>query len=237
MRRVMDMEIDSSRTLTCDQLNLFLTWFSPSFPVGSFAYSHGLETAVAKGAVTGLKDLCEWTETVLLLGTGRTDGIIFCEIHHAVTEADEDRLAHIAELSASLLSSEELGLESLAQGDAFLSACQTVWPTDFLTRMKLDAPTYCVAVAAVCAAHALPLKLSLICWYHALVAGLVSAGVRLIPLGQTQGLQALASLSSTVTQAARQVQDVPLEDVGSAAPLIEIDSIQHETQYSRLFRS
>ncbi len=65
--------------LTVSQLNLLQTWFSPAFPVGSFAYSHGLENAVAKDAVASPEQLSDWIATVLICGSGRTDGILFRE--------------------------------------------------------------------------------------------------------------------------------------------------------------
>ncbi len=231
------MEDTEPGCLTLDQLNLLMIWFSPAYPVGSFAYSHGLEAAVTKGSVTDPGQLRDWVGTMMLHGSGRSDGVIFREAHTAVRSGDNGRLDEIAELSAALLPTEELALECRAQGEAFFKASSEVWPAERMSAARLDSPTYPVAAAVTCASHDVPLSPSLASWYHSTASALVSAGVRLIPLGQTQGLKVLASLSECVARACRQAQTVCLDEIGSAAPLMEIDSIHHETQYSRLFRS
>lgn len=230
------VEVQGGRDgLSQDQLQMLLMWFSPSFPVGSFAYSHGLEMAVEKGAVTDSSHLKSWLETVLMHGSGRSEGVIFCEAYKATIEGARVRLGDIDDLSNALLPTEELALESRTQGEAFIKAVQQMGAeqVDFFDQIQ----TYPVAVAIACALQRIPLNASLTSWYHSLATSLVSAGVRLIPLGQTQGLQVLASFSEITSRACRQAQTLTLDEIGSSAPLIDIDSMHHETQYTRLFRS
>lgn len=223
--------------LTEEQLNLLLIWFSPAFPIGSFSYSHGLETMVMNESVCGPESLKDWVETVMLQGSGQTDGVIFREAYRAVQEHDSSRLCELALLSAALLPTEELALESQAQGEAFMAAAGNIWQADKKYPTELSGTTLAIAAAVTCAAHAIPLGYSLSSWYHATASSLVSAGVRLIPLGQTAGLNVLVSLADTVVKACKQARTISLEDIGSSAPMLDLGSIHHETIYSRLFRS
>ncbi len=229
--------MDTPESRPADPLFLLLSWFSPACPVGSYAYSHGLEKAVDIELIANAEDLQEWIETVLLLGSGRTDGVIFRETHDAARQSDGHRLQELATLSRAMQSTGELALESMSQGEAFLRAIGSAWPSDGLEHLDPRTTTFPVAVAAACAVHRVSLETALLSWYHAFASNLVSAGVRLVPLGQTEGLQTLAALAKTVQRASKLAQELQMEDIGTAAPFLDILSIQHETQYTRLFRS
>ena len=220
-----------------DPLFLLLSWFSPNYPVGGYAYSHGLEHAVEAAEVTDGPCLREWIATVLLHGSGRVDGVLFREVHRAILSSDHERLNELAELSVALQATAELALESRAQGEAFLTATRSAWPADELEWLSEPAPAFSIAVAVACAAHGIGLRSGLLAWYHAFASNLVSAGIRLVPLGQSEGQRTLAALASTVRDATRQAESLSMDDLGTAAPLLDLASIHHETQYSRLFRS
>lgn len=211
-----------------------LSWLSPGYPVGAFSYSHGLECAVETGAVAQADDLADWIAAVLLDGSGRVDGALFRESHAAALDRNWDRLNETARIGHAFQATMELALESRAQGEAFLKCTRSVWPAEALDRLD-DEATYPVAVAAACAGHGIPVETGMHAWFHAFAANLVSAGVRLIPLGQTDGQRALAALAGTVAEAAARI--VPMTDLGTAAPLLDLASMRHETQYTRLFRS
>ncbi len=213
-----------------------LSWLSPSFPVGAFAYSHSLEYAVESGQVTDRNGLIDWIETVLLFGSGRVDGVLFREVYLATRKQDWDALDDMAELGAAFQPTSEIALESRSQGDAFLTATRNAWPSSALDRLAGGA-VYPVAVGLACAAHGIDLLDGLGGYFHGFASNLVSAGVRLIPLGQSDGQLALAALEPIVAEAAAQAMTIPLENIGSAAPMLDLQSIHHETQYSRLFRS
>lgn len=219
-----------------DGLYRLLSWLSPSYPVGAFSYSHGLEYAVETGRVATATDVSEWVSTVLLQGTGRVDGVLFREAYSAVAEANWDHLDEIVDLGNAFQATSEFALETRAQGNAFIKATLAAWPADALTRIERGA-VYPVAVAVACAAHDIDLKTALHGYFHAFSANLVSAAVRLVPLGQTDGQLAIAALANTVSQAQNQAVSIPLDDIGSAAPLVDLASMHHETQYTRLFRS
>jgi len=213
-----------------------MTWLSPNYPVGAFAYSHGLEHAVEMGRVASPDDLVEWIETALLHGTGWVDGVLFRESYRATEKRQWERLEEVAGLGAAFQPSAEIALESRSLGDAFLAATGKAWPAPALAWLE-GGTVYAVAVGVACAAHGIDLRDGLAAYFHAFAANLVSAGVRLVPLGQSDGQSALAALEPMVAQAAARAMTIGLEDIGTAAPLLDLYSMRHETQYSRLFRS
>ena len=217
-----------------------LAWLSPSYPVGAFSYSHGIEFAVEEGMVTDRDTLVDWIATVLTLGTGRADGVFMREAIIRTSDGDKAGVAEIAELAAAFQGTAELANESLSQGNAFLRATRDAWPADLLEDAAgwIDGPcAYPVAVGIACAAHRIPLKGAILAYLHGFAANLVSAGVRLIPLGQTDGQLALRGLEPVVCNARDAALSTPLDELGTATPMVEWTSMQHETQYTRLFRS
>lgn len=217
-----------------------LAWMSPSFPVGAYSYSHGIEYAVAIGAVHDQASLQAWLEDVLSFGGGRVDAILFAHTWRAARTQDAGALREVAELAAALRSTPELGRETTAQGQAFVLAAEAAWPAEAtqLLRAAWDGPiAYPVAVALTCAAHAIALETALQAYIHAFAANLVSAGVRLVPLGQTQGQRIVAALESPILRLATAAPQAPLSDAGSGTWIVDWCSMQHETQHTRLFRS
>jgi urease accessory protein len=221
-------------------LRRLLTWLSPSFPVGAFSYSHGLEWAVGAGDVRDRATLVAWLAALLRHGQGRSDGILLAHAWRAARGDDLDALHDLAELAAALASGRERHLETTAQGAAFLAALRTAWPVPLLDRLAThseEGPAYPVAVGAAAAAHGLDLAPALHAFLHGVVANLVSAGVRLIPLGQSDGLRALAALDDAIAEAAEAAPALGLDRLGGLAWRSDIAALRHETQHTRLFRS
>lgn len=217
-----------------------MTWLSPSYPVGAYSYSHGLEWAVEAGDIRSRGDLEAWLEAVLVLGSGRNDTILFTRAHRAVTAHDDKALADIAELAAAFAAGAERYLETTAQGRAFVDATMAAWPCDALEPLHRDRTrpiAYPVAVAVAAAGHGIDEALAVPAYLHAFAANLVSAAVRLVPLGQTDGQHAIASLAPIVTQTAKEARASDLDDLGSAALKADLAAMKHETQETRLFRS
>ncbi|WP_437649437.1 urease accessory protein UreF [Sorangium sp. So ce362] len=214
-----------------------LSWMSPAYPVGGFSYSHGLEWAVEAGLVGTAEQLRAWVATILGEGSGRVDAALLA----AAFRAEHDReLDEVAELGAALRGTRELALESAQQGAAFLTITRAAWPHPrldaFAERHAGEAP-FPVAVGLAAAAHGVPLEAALLAYLHGLGSGLVSAGMRLIPLGQTDGQRIVAALEPVIAGAARRAGDTPLDRIGAATPGVDLSSMQHETQHTRLFRS
>jgi urease accessory protein len=152
-------------------------------------------------------------------------------------------LSALVELAAAFRGSSETALESRQQGAAFLDVTRKAWPHPALDNLaehatRTNTPVaHCIAVAVTCAAHDIALEPALHAYLHAVAANLVSAGARLIPLGQTQAQIAIARLSPTIVTLVERAQSTSLDDLGTAAPAVELCSLKHETQYTRLFRS
>jgi urease accessory protein len=217
-----------------------LTWLSPSYPLGAFSYSHGLEAAVAGGRVADGDSLRGYVETALSAGGGRADAALLAAAFAALAEGDAARFDEVAERALGWRGSAELALESLAQGRAFLATTRAAWPHPRLAAIarRLDGEIALpIAVAAAAAAHDIPLEAVLFAYLHAFAANLVAAGLRLIPIGQTEAQKLIAALERTVAAAVTAALATPLEETGTAAPLSEIGAMRHETQHTRLFRS
>ncbi len=230
-----------ARHLDTAALTKLMAWLSPAFPVGAYAYSHGLEWAVTDGTVTNATSLEAWIAGVVRHGAGRSDAILSTHAYRAATGGDDPALAEIAELAAAFQPSKERHLEATAQGRAFLSAVASSWPNDRLKSLVAALAdrdiAYPVAVAIAAAAHGVPLLPALTALLHAFVAHLVSAGVRAIPIGQTDGQRIVAALAPLIADVANAAETASLDDLGGAALRADIASMNHETQYTRLFRS
>jgi urease accessory protein len=217
-----------------------MTWLSPSFPVGGFSYSSGIEWAVEAGDITDAASLKEWLAAMLAEGSGFCDGVFLAHAHRATEADDEAALRDVAELAAAFVSSRERQLETSAQGRAFIEIARAAWTCDALERVlacRDGVPVYPVAVGVVSAAHEIPLAPTLHAYLHALVSNWISAGSRLIPLGQTNSQRVLAALEPVVAATAARAMTAPTDDLGSATFRADLASLRHETQYTRLFRS
>lgn len=215
-------------------------WLSPAYPVGGFSYSHGLEDAVESGAVTEWQDLADYVATALEAGGGWADLVFLAAAWRAAETGDDDALDRIAEHAAAMRGTAETAMESANQGAAFVLATGAAWPgtpLDALAARHDGRLAYAVAVGAAAAGKAVPVAAALAGFAQGFAANLISAGVRLVPLGQTDGLRALASLGPIITACAERAAQTPLDQLGTSAPGIDFCSIRHETQYTRLFRS
>jgi urease accessory protein len=217
-----------------------MAWLSPAYPVGAFSYSSGIEWAVEAGDIKDADTLKAWLAVMLGEGGGFCDAVFFAHAHRAVANKDAAALRAVAELAAAFVPSKERFLETTAQGRAFLEATRAAWPCAALEQLAAawNGPVALpVAVAVACAGHGIQCEAALHAFLHALTANWISAGVRLIPLGQTDGQRVLAALEDNVSAAAARALLTPLGEIGSAAFRADIAGMRHETQYTRLFRS
>jgi urease accessory protein len=217
-----------------------LVWLNPGFPVGSFAYSHGVEWAVETGDVKDAESCAEWLTDLLNHGGAWSDAVLLAAAHRAVAGKNDHALFEVAELAAALSPSKERKLETLKQGDAFLLAIRNAWPCAAVDRFAKIWPhetAFPVAVGVASAGHNIPLSVTLEAFLLAFTTNLVSAAVRLVPLGQTDGTKIVARLTPLAREVAARAANSTLDDIGGAAFRSDIASMRHETQYTRLFRS
>lgn len=211
------------------QLLRLLAWMSPAFPTGGFAYSHGLEWAIEAGDVRDATTLTGWLRDVLRHGAGRSDAILV-RLSHAAS-ADAAALADLAELAAATAPARERRDETVNQGRAFALA-MAPWGEP----PARDA-AYPVAIGAAAGARGVGADALVLAFLHVFTSNLVSAAVRLIPLGQTDGLRVLAALEADITAVADATSSAGIDDIGGCAFRSDLAAMRHETQYTRLFRS
>jgi urease accessory protein len=229
--------------LTDTKLQRLLAWLSPAFPVGAYTYSHALEAAVEAGVVGSADDLAHWLDAVLRHGSGLADAVFLGEAWRLTQIDDMTALAPLAERALAFQPAAELRLETAQQGRAFFSAVAKAWPCPALLGLQEVSPLpypplpYPIVVGVACAGHQIPLRWSTVAYLHAFAANLISAGVRLIPLGQSDGLAVMAGLEPTISHVTDQALESGIDDLATAVPMLDWYAMRHETQYTRLFRS
>jgi urease accessory protein len=237
--------IMSKEPLRCPQLALLRlqSWLSPAFPTGAYSYSHSLEWAVEAGYIKDHESLVDWLEADLCFGSGRNEAIFFSEAWRRAHDEDSAKLFEIAELAAAFRGTSEFALESSQQGSACRATLRKVWPErllDSLSQLLSERevpPVLAVILGVRSAKEGIPISVALPAFLQSYVANLVTAGVRLVPLGQTDGQLAIAALEEAVLAASARGRNAALDDLGSAAFMVDLASMAHETQYTRLFRS
>ena len=218
-----------------------LAWLSPAFPVGSFAFSHALEAAAESGSVADRASLQNWVSAVIVCGSGRIDSDILRDAYRVAAVDDVEALLFANRRGLAFRATAEMAIETTAQGAAFLDTCRAAWPEPFLDRWAkaLDGASVCyaAAVGAAIARAGLPLEWALTAYLQAMASNLVSTGLRLGIVGQTDGQRILAALEPVICTAAARALTREPEAFGSATFAVELASMAHETQYTRLFRS
>jgi urease accessory protein len=258
-----------------------LAWLSPSFPVGAFSYSHGLEATVAAGTVHDRATLQSWIAAIVSRGSGRIDADILCEAYRAAEAGDRAALVAANERGCAFRATAELALEAGQQGVAFLNTCLAAWPDAFLEAWADPNPNplpvsgerenaaagkkpspretgrgrgprrqaregeglagraicHSAAFGAAAARAGIAIDDALVGYLQAFAANLMSAGLRLGLIGQTDGQRILATLEPLIAEAAATAMTRDPADFGVATFAVDLASMAHETQYSRLFRS
>ncbi|WLD96104.1 urease accessory protein UreF [Agrobacterium leguminum] len=210
-----------------------MAWLSPAFPVGGFSYSGGLEKAVEDRRVGDAAALRDWLETLLRHGSLWNDSVFLA--HAWRSAGDAAVLSETADLARALAGSAERYRETALLGDAFVSAAGA-WPHAVLDLLPKDVP-YPIAVGAVAAGHAVPLRETIAAFLHAGASQIVSAGIRLGVAGQKDGVTILAASEAIIAAMAARAMQSTLDDLGSATIIADTAAMRHETQGTRLFRS
>lgn len=217
---------------------LFLQiWLSPSFPVGSFAYSHGLEAAAEAGAVCDAQSLRAWISDLLRYGSARNDAIILAAAYHSARSCNARTISETNDLALALCASSERRLETVQLGAAFVTILRSAWPCAMLDLLPEGEIAYPTAFGVAAAGREIPLEAVLQAFLLAFASGLVSAAMRCAPIGQTEGQKAIANMLEDICECAAYAAHSTTDDLGGASLRSDIASMRHETQYSRMFRS
>ena len=218
-------------------LQLF-AWLSPAFPVGAFAYSHGLESAVDEGLVHDADSVAAWLGDLLRHGSARQDAALAAEAWRLAPAGDAAALAELNDLALALAPSRERRLETGGTGRAFADAIRGAWSEAHCSALpRGEDIAYPVAFGAAAGTAGLPLAASLEALALGFVGNLVSAAVRLGPIGQTDGQRVTAALLPEARRLGAVAAGSTLDDLGACALRSDIAALRHETLYSRLFRS
>ena len=228
----MRISLTGTTTPMNDGLYKLTSWLSPTYPVGAYTYSHGLETAIASGSILDADTTKAWIADCLEHGAGRTDAILVAVAYRLTVAGDITAINELAELAEALAPSAERLLETTAQGRAFVDVTAASWGGS-----GHDNAPYAIAVGTEAARHGIPVAMTIEMFLHAYVSNLISACVRLVPLGQTAGQQVLSDLMPRVQQVAGDALHCEIHDIGGCAIGADIASMQHETQNVRLFRA
>jgi len=217
-----------------------LVWLSPAFPVGAFAFSHGLEQAAERGWLSDRADLEAWLADLVEIGALHNDLVLLSVAAQATRAANWPALAAVGELALALQPSAERHLETVTQGNAFRTTVTAAWPCPALAAPFAALPgdvAYPVAVGVAAAAHELAIRPTALAYGVAFVSSLTSAAIRLSLVGQTDAQRIIAMLMIPLEKAAQRTASATLDDLGGASFRSDLASLAHETQYTRLFRS
>ena len=216
------------RMTTDAGLLTLMQWLSPAYPVGAFAYSHGLETLIARGEIADAASLAAWLEAIILHGSGRNDAILLACAFRA---DDPATLAHTDATARAFCASAERLRETVQQGAAFCTITRNLHGFD------LPDMAYPVAVGRAAHLAGLPLHQTTLLYLQAVTGNLVSAAVRLVPLGQTDGQKVLARLAPLYDGISRAAATATLDDLAGTTYRAEIAAMHHETLSTRIFRT
>lgn len=217
-----------------------MTWMSPSYPVGAFSYSHGLEWDVETGRVHDAESLVLWLRDIIEYGGARNDAILLAEAYDAAQRGDDAMLGEVNDYALAFAGTAERRMETAHQGNAFCDVTCRTWQSSTLERLVKDLVgpvAYPVAVGAAAVDHKIALAPLLDAYVHAFVANLISAGVRLVPLGHSDGQRVTMAVEPFVVRAAERSIGGDLSQLMSTTIVADMASMKHETQYTRLFRS
>jgi urease accessory protein len=227
----------TTMTKASGELYKLMAWLSPAFPVGAFSHSAGLENAISCGLVHDRVSMRAWLENLLSGGSLWSDAVIFANAHDAAAQGSSKALANICEFANAFPGTAELRTETQALGAAFLEATKHGWQSMMLAAIAPDNPPYPVAVAIAAAEHGIERNAALGAFIHASTANLVSVAIRLVPLGQSDGVNLISVLEPLVHATAEKAANTVLGDITTNCLMADIASMRHETQKTRLFRT
>ena len=212
-------------TPTDSKLITLMQWLSPAFPIGGFAYSHGLEWAINKGYVSNREELQKWISDLLEYGSLKNDAILI----KLVLQGSDPK--EINEIAMALCPASERLSETQLQGGAFCKIMREVWS------LEIDDLTLPIALALAAKNESIDQNLVVPAYLHSFCSNLISGAMRLIPIGQTDGQKTLRELSPLISDSFRAVAKSDKDDLGSACFLSDVSAMQHEYLQPRVFKT
>ena len=237
--------LEARLTLRPHALLRLLHLASPSLPVGAYSYSQGLESAIDAGIVKNEAGALAWIADTLQLSVARLEAPVFCRLHAAWASGNLDAARHWSEFFLASRDSAEFRAETVQMGYSLAKLLAELLPEHALaptlaaashsnTRQDLPYPT---AMAAATVMLETPLEAALHAYLFSWVENQVLAALKGVPLGQMAGQRMLLKLEDAVVEAARIALLLEDDDISNWTPGLSLLSMQHETLYSRIFRS
>ena len=209
-----------------------MSWLSPVFPIGGFAYSAGLEQAVASGHVKDRNSLADWINVQISQGALWNDSVILIEAHRCAKHPAS--ITELSELCVAMCPGQERLEETTGQGTSFLEAVSHWIEPNRLPERGTPLP---VVVGVAAGLDDIEQQLTVGAYLHAFVSNQLQCAIRLSVVGQEGAAAILAGLESLIAERAESVSNSTLEDLGGAAFIADIASMNHETLEPRLFLS
>jgi urease accessory protein len=224
--------MDATALLTLLQLT------SPALPVGAYSYSEGLETLVDQGLIKSAADLQTWLTESLATGSIGIEAAILIRAHRAWTKGDQQQVIYWNHWLSATRETAELQQQNWQMGRSLLKLLQDLYPQSDWSGWSMAENWNMAIVFALAAGLAeIDEHTAVLGYLHSWASNLVSAGVKLIPLGQTAGQKLMLQLAEPINMSADRSLTLPDDQLFSCSWGLAIASMTHETQYSRLFRS
>jgi urease accessory protein len=243
MRTQTIMRTDLPSSLQDSQITsplIQLMWLaSPALPIGGFSYSEGLEAAIDKGFVHDEDTACIWLLDQLHHSQARGDMTVIAQMVLAWQDNDHARLTELSQWVHATRETAELRLQTEQMGRSMLEWMMNLnlVKTEWIDLCNSLVPTYPLAFALALSLTDAPLEQCLQTYAFGWAENMVQAALKSVPLGQNSGQRILLALSQNISQAVARALVTTDESRQVFSPVLAILSAQHETQYSRLFRS
>jgi len=226
--------------LTHDKLLTLLQLASPALPIGAYSYSEGVETLAANGAIATGIDLLDWLSQELRGGSIRLETALMRWSYAALAQQNFVQLEEWNQWLSALRETEEMRSQSWQMGRSLLRLFADLEPelvNDFPAWTQAADCNFAIAYSFVAQAWEIPVDEAAIAFLHSWAANLISAAVRAVPLGQTEGQRLLQQMTTPIQTAAAEIAELTTADLMACNWGVSLASMQHEALYSRLFRS
>jgi urease accessory protein len=225
-------------TLTHSHFLAILQLASPALPVGAYGYSEGLEMLIEKGTIANVENFKDWLKSELLYGSIRLDAAVMARSFYAAKSNDMEALKRWNLWLSAARDTEELRAASWQMGRSLMQLLGKLEPEILPVVNAVGYPgNYAIAFAIACAHWDINIQAALLAYLHSWANNLITAGIKLIPLGQTAGQELLLGLQLLLTTTVGEILTMEDDDLGCCNWGLSLASMQHETQYTRLFRS
>jgi urease accessory protein len=225
-------------TLTDKNILCLLQLASPALPVGAYSYSEGLETLVENNIINNQECLLHWLQAELRYGAIRLEAAVMLRAYNCVKMGDLEALSRWNMWLSAVRETEELRNSSLQMGRSLIQLFGKLQPEiKPLADAVGNSCNYAIAFGIAAAYWDINIQAAVLGYLHSWVNNLITAGVKLIPLGQTAGQQLLLNLQPLISDATASILSLEDDNLSCCSWGLSLASMAHETQYTRLFRS